>query len=107
MFDDFAEGLEDYVDVIAERATALGGYATGTVRMAASASALPEYPTDVIKDLDHVRALVERYSALGKTSRAAIDLADKAGDKDTADLFTAVSRDLDKWLWFLEAHLQA
>ena len=107
MFDEFAEGLTKYVDMIAERATALGGYATGTVRMAASASQLDEYPTSVIKDIDHVAALAERYAALGKLVREAIDLSAEAGDLDTADLFTGLSRDLDKWLWFLEAHGQA
>lgn len=107
MFDEFAEGLEGHIDDIAERATALGGYATGTVRMAAGASRLPEYPTDAIADMDHVRALIERYAALAASTRRAIEIADEAGDKDTADLFTQVSRDLDKWLWFLEAHVQA
>ncbi len=107
MFDDFAEGLEGYVDEIAERATALGGYAAGTVRMAAKSSTLPDYPTDVVADMDHVRALAERYAALAASTRQAIDAADEVGDKDTADLFTEISRDLDKWLWFLEAHLQA
>lgn len=107
MFDEFAEGLEGHIDNIAERATALGGYATGTVRMAAAASRLPEYPTDAIADLDHVRALIERYAALAASTRRAIGIADEAGDRDTADLFAQVSRDLDKWLWFLEAHVQA
>jgi starvation-inducible DNA-binding protein len=37
-------------------------------------------------------------------ARAAIDEADEAGDADTADLFTGVSRGIDKWLWFVEAH---
>ena len=42
----------------------------------------------------------------GKAVRAAIDETAKLGDADTADLFTGISRDLDKYLWFLEAHLQ-
>lgn len=107
LFDVLAEGLEGHVDTIAERCTALGGYATGTVRMAAANSSLDEYPTNIIRDMDHVQALAERYAALGKSVREAIDEADDAGDKDTADMFTDISRDLDKWLWFLEAHLQA
>ena len=36
-----------------------------------------------------------------------IRAADELGDLDTADLFTEVSRGIDKWLWFVEAHLQA
>lgn len=106
MFDDLAEGLEGHLDTIAERATALGGFVYGTVRMAASASHIDEYPVSVTDGLAHVKALSERYAALGSAIREAINSADDAGDKDTADMFTDMSRDVDKYLWFLEAHLQ-
>jgi starvation-inducible DNA-binding protein len=106
LFDKLAEGLEDDVDLIAERVTALGGEAMGTVRMAAEASTLPEYPTGKLGSMEHVRALVERFASYAASTRAAIDSADEAGDADTADLFTEVSRQIDQYLWFLEAHLQ-
>ena len=105
LFDKLCDSLEDYVDLIAERATALGGTALGTVRMSAAGSRLPEYPVDAVEGRDHVEALAARFAALGKTSRAAIDSAASLQDADTADLFTEVSRGLDKHLWFLEAHL--
>jgi starvation-inducible DNA-binding protein len=106
LFDELAGGLLAYVDVIAERATALGGVAQGTVRMASDSSRLSEYPAGGIDSLPAVEALVKRYAALGATTREAIDTADEAKDMDTSDLFIEVSRGLDKWLWFLEAHLQ-
>jgi starvation-inducible DNA-binding protein len=106
LFDNLAEVVEEYVDMTAERATALGGTALGTARMAAAASRLPEYPLDAVDGRQHVEALAVRVSALGATSRAAIDAASELSDADTADLFTEVSRGLDKQLWFLEAHLQ-
>lgn len=106
LYDELAEEVEGYVDLIAERATQLGGYAMGTARMAAANSRLPEFPLDATQGLDTVKALVERYAAYAASSRAAIDESDKVGDKDTADLFTEVSRGIDKGLWFLEAHLQ-
>jgi starvation-inducible DNA-binding protein len=37
--------------------------------------------------------------------RKAIDDSARAGDADTSDLFTGMSREVDKDLWFLEAHL--
>jgi starvation-inducible DNA-binding protein len=43
----------------------------------------------------------------GKRIRKGIDDTDKLGDADTADLFTEVSREIDKLLWFVEAHIQA
>lgn len=107
LFDTLAETVLEHVDLIAERATALGGSAMGTVRMAAGSSTLPEYPVDATDGPEHVAALVERYGSYAASSRAAIDRANECNDLDTADLFTEVSRAVDKHLWFLEAHLQA
>lgn len=106
LYDKLAEEVNGYVDLIAERATALGGMAMGTVRMAASASRLPEYPPDAVASLASVEAVADRVAALAATTRAGIDTATESGDADTADLLTEVSRGLDKALWFLEAHLQ-
>jgi starvation-inducible DNA-binding protein len=106
LFDKLAEEIEEHVDELAERVTALGGFARGTARMAVAASKLPEFP-DVTDGRACVEELVKRYAALAASTRAAIDTADSAGDADTADLFTGISRDLDKSLWFLEAHLQS
>jgi len=105
LFDEFSATLDEHIDSIAERATALGGIANGTVRMAAEASKLPEFPA-VHEGRAVVEALSERYALAGESVRAAIDASTTAGDADTADLFTGVSTDLDKQLWFLEAHLQ-
>lgn len=106
LFDEFAETVEGHIDTVAERVTALGGVANGTIRMAAGASKLPEFP-HVFEGRAVVEALADRYGQVGASVRAAIDSADRAGDADTADLFTGLSRDLDQQLWFLEAHLQA
>ncbi len=106
LFDAHAEHVEEWIDLIAERVTAIGGYATGTVKMSAAASRLPEYPTDITGGMDHVAALVERWGNYATSSRAAIDVADEFEDKDSADLFTDISRQTDMDLWFLEAHLQ-
>jgi starvation-inducible DNA-binding protein len=106
LFDQLAEGLEGYVDVIAERAAALGGYVNGTVRMAAAQSKIEEYPSGHMQDIGLVAALAARYAVLGGMVREASHAAVKANDADTADLFTEVSRDLDKWLWFLQSHTQ-
>jgi starvation-inducible DNA-binding protein len=107
LFDDLAENVFGYIDEIAERVSALGGYATGTVRDSASNSRLAPYPTDAVTGDDHVKALVERYAFYSSSVRRAIDDSAEVGDQTTADLFTEISRQMDKDLWFLEAHLQA
>ncbi len=105
LFDKVAEAVEDSVDEIAERAVQLGGIALGTARIAAAHSSLSEYPHNILEGLAHVEAVASALAAVGQQVRAAIETADKAGDADTADLFTQVSRELDKQLWFVEAHL--
>jgi starvation-inducible DNA-binding protein len=105
LFEKLGEELEEYIDMIAERVTTLGGVAKGTVRMAAAASRLPEYPSNVVGSLPTIKAMAVRYAAVAATTRAAIDSAEDEGDIGTTDLFTEVSRGLDKALWFLEAHL--
>ena len=105
LFDEMAGELEEYVDTIAERITALGGTALGTARMAANNSLIPEYPLDAVEGIEHITALADRYAIYAKHVREAIDLSEKLGDADTADLYTEISRAMDKRLWFLEAHL--
>jgi starvation-inducible DNA-binding protein len=107
LYDTVAESVLEYVDLIAERATALGGLALGTARMAAAASSLDEYPLDAVAGMETVAAVADRLAAYGASVRAGIDAAVELDDQDTADIFTEVSRAIDKHLWFVEAHLQA
>jgi starvation-inducible DNA-binding protein len=107
LFDKINDDVENYVDEIAERAVQLGGVAEGTARMVAKRSSLAEYPANAADGHSHVDALSSALATFGKAARKAIDQANEFGDLDTADLFTEVSRGTDKWLWFVEAHLQA
>jgi starvation-inducible DNA-binding protein len=107
LYDELAAESLEHSDMIAERATALGGVARGTTRMAAANTRLTEYPDGPVDSLDSVSALVDRFSAYAETTRQAIDTAEEHNDISTSDLFTEISRAIDKNLWFLEAHLQA
>lgn len=107
LFDQVSVAAEAHTDLIAERITALGGTAFGTARVVARNSTLPEYPLEIVDGTAHVEALSTAMADFGKKIRANIDDADKLGDKNTADLFTEVSREVDKLLWFVEAHTQA
>jgi len=107
LFDKVDEAIEDYVDKIAERIVQLGGIAEGTVRVAAARTRLPEYPLAISDGMAHVEAVARALSTFGQEARNTIDEANALDDADTADLFTEVSRGIDKWLWFVEAHSQA
>jgi starvation-inducible DNA-binding protein len=105
LFDQIQARVDGFVDDIAERVTALAGIAAGTAQVAVANSTLEPYPTDITDQTAHLKAVADRIAAFGKQVRSAIDAADEASDKDTADLFTGMSRQLDKDLWFIEAHL--
>jgi starvation-inducible DNA-binding protein len=106
MLDGFRTQIDEHVDTMAERVVQLGGTALGTTQAVAHGSKLTPYPTNIYTIKDHLHALIERYAVVANAMRKSIDEADEAGDADTADIFTAASRDLDKQLWFLEAHVQ-
>jgi starvation-inducible DNA-binding protein len=107
LFDEIAPHFDDYADLIAERIAQIGGVANGTLREAAATSSIPEYDLSAVNGTEHVKALVKNIGKFASLVREAIDQTDELGDKDTADIFTEISRQVDKDLWFLEAHLQA
>src|SRR6266404_2985936 len=107
LFDKIAEEVESYVDMIAERIVQLGGIALGTVRETAERSRLEEYPLTIADGATHVEAVARALSTFGREARMTIQETDRLDDADSADIFTEVSRGIDKWLWFVEAHMQA
>ena len=106
LFDDVNEDVEQYVDLIAERIVQLGGIAEGTVGAVEGRSSLPDYPLALSNGAEHVAALSDALAAFGRTVRIGIAEMDELEDADSADLLTDVSRGIDKWLWFVEAHQQ-
>jgi starvation-inducible DNA-binding protein len=106
LFDRVAEAADEYGDLIAERAVALGGVAEGTVQVVSRRSKLPAYPLAIGEWSAHVDAMCGALATFGSAARRAIDEATELRDADTADLFTEVSRGIDKWLWMVEAHCQ-
>ncbi|MAP18179.1 MAG: DNA starvation/stationary phase protection protein Dps [Aurantimonas sp.] len=107
LFDDLHEETEEYVDTIAERLTAIGGQAHGTVQAASENSLLDPYPLDLVKSEDHLKRLTESYAKWSAAIEKGIEEASEAGDPLTEDLLTAIGRGLDKGIYFMESHFQA
>jgi starvation-inducible DNA-binding protein len=107
LFDKVNKDVGGYVDEIAERAVQLGGIAEGTIRSVAKRTTLAEYATKTAAGREHVEALSSALAFFGRAVRQSIGKAGELDDAGTTDLFTGISRGVDKWLWFVEAHLQA
>ena len=106
LFDEIYEATEEYIDLIAERIVQLGGIAEGTIRVASERSSLTEYPLVLSSGEEHVEALSDVLGQFSGKAREAIDELEEMGDPDSMDILTEVSRGVDKWLWFVEAHQQ-
>ncbi|MFT8245430.1 DNA starvation/stationary phase protection protein Dps [Roseomonas sp. BN140053] len=105
MLEVFYTALNEQTDMLAERCVQLGGVPNGTSQSIAAGTRLPPYPAELLNSMDHVSELADRYAAVAKNLRQGIDETDDAGDADTSDLLTEISRAIDKNLWMLEAHL--
>lgn len=104
LFDKVSEGVEMYADMLAERAGGLGGTAHGTIQAAAARSFLIPYDLGIADEVSHIFAVSAALAAFGQSTREAAGLAIAFGDVDTADMFTEVSRGIDRQLWFVESH---
>ena len=79
--------------------------AEGTLAHVSGRTSLPAYPDGLRKSAEVLAAIADALARCARTMRASIDHADQLGDAGTADLFTGISRELDKRLWFVEAHI--
>ncbi|MCQ8783030.1 DNA starvation/stationary phase protection protein Dps [Mangrovibrevibacter kandeliae] len=107
LFDQLHEETEEYVDKIAERLTAMGGQARGTVQASSENTLLDPYPLDLVKSEDHLKRLADSFAKWSGAVKEGIEESDEAGDDLTSDLLTEVGRGLDISLYFLESHFQA
>jgi len=106
LFDKVYEHASEHADLLAERILQLGGIAEGTARVVAGRSQLPEYPLTITGGREHVEVLARSLAYFASEVRQAIDRCDELGEKVTADIFTEISRSVEKDLWFVEAQLQ-
>lgn len=104
LFDDLAKHLRKQADTVAERAGTLGGYAEGTIRLAANNSQLPEYDLEAVDGDSHLRALVERFARYAASMRDGIRRSEDLEDPVTVDLLTQILGEVELDLWFLESH---
>jgi starvation-inducible DNA-binding protein len=106
LFDDVHGAVDEYVDLLAERIVQLGGVAEGTVGAVQQRTSLTDYPLALANGAEHVAALSDALAQFGRTARIAIDEMNDLKDAASADILTEITRGVDQWLWFVEAHQQ-
>jgi len=103
LFEQFYTQLATDIDDVAERLVTLGGTAMGVSQSIPGKTRLPPYPAEIRQGQEHLQNLLQRYGTVAKTLREGIEATDEAGDADTADLLTGLSRNIDKAVWMMEA----
>lgn len=103
LFDQVAEGVEEYANLIAEHIVQLGGKAEGTAQAIAERSALDGHG---LSSAGHSDALSTTLTDFGRHTRYASVQATELKDADTAAIFTEIARGIDQWLWFVETSQQ-
>ena len=104
LLDEVRARMDGHVDTIAERIVILGGTADGTLEGVKKNGKLEAYPVDAVHQDTHVDELKKRMMEFASLAHEGIKEAEDAGDDETADLYTAVSRGVSKDAWFIGAH---
>jgi starvation-inducible DNA-binding protein len=104
LFGSVYDEVNQQVDVLAERAVALGMVARGTVQDVASETALKPYPMLSISEQEHIEAMARRLGIWGGDVRRAIEECEKLGDRVSADVLSEACAAIEKLLWRVESH---
>jgi len=93
-----------HFDALAERLLTLGGKPVATMQQMLKDSSIQEAAGNEKAD-DMVRALVQDFNTINEQLKEGMELAEKAGDETTGDLFLAIQGSLEKHVWMLNSFL--
>ncbi|MDX2113407.1 MAG: DNA starvation/stationary phase protection protein Dps [Alphaproteobacteria bacterium] len=103
LFDQVATEADGFADLVAERVVQLGGIAEGTIAHLNKRASDTTYPA-VQESEKHVKLIAGAVTAAAMKMRAAIDTSAEHSDQVSADIFTEITRGLDKLAWFVSSH---
>jgi starvation-inducible DNA-binding protein len=105
LYDSAYEHAVDASDLIAERCVQLGVPAEGSIDLVAAAMLTPYCPVEGFMEFGYVEAVTRKAKELSTLVHGYVEVMTDF-DIPTADVLTEVSRQLDKDLWMIEAHIE-
>ena len=105
MLDPQVDGVREMVDDVAERIATLGGSPCGTPGALVAARSWEDYSIGRDDAIAHLGALDLVYSGVIADHRTAIDKTEEP-DPVTQDLLINQAGELEKYHWFVRAHLE-
>jgi starvation-inducible DNA-binding protein len=102
--DELVATARQYVDEVAERASAIGVPPNGTASTVAKDSGLPDYPTGWQSDSETIKHVVTMLATVIKRLRSRVEKTEET-DLVTQDLLIAVTRAMEEahWMWQAQA----
>ena len=104
-FDEIHGHTLGFVDLMAERVLQLGAIVDLDTKVVGEKSDLKPYPLETTRGLEHVKVLVNYAKTIAQNIHQHIEKCLESHDNTTADIYTEISRQFEKDLWMLEAHL--
>ena len=105
MIDPQVEAVRAMADDTAERIATLGGSPNGLPGNLVEARSWDDYSLGRATVLEHLGALDQAYTGVVAEHRAAIDTVEDL-DKVTQDMLIGQSEHLERYHWFVRAHLE-
>ena len=92
------------IDELAERLLSIGGQPAATMKQYLENASIEETSHEATAE-DMVQTLIKDYALLRDELKNAIEAAEQANDKATADMFVELTEKLETHLWMLRAFI--
>ncbi|MFW2435963.1 Dps family protein [Staphylococcus cohnii] len=103
-FEELYDEASQYIDDLAERILAVGGNPVGTLKESLELSIIDEAGKGYTAE-QMVEALSVDFDNISKQLGEAIEVASKAEDDVTEDMFIGMQTNIDKHNWMLKSYL--
>ncbi|MFS0613969.1 Dps family protein [Lederbergia ruris] len=103
-FEELYNEADENIDELAERLLAIGGKPVATLKDALQMASIGEVE-ETLDANGMVQSVIDDFTILIDELKEGMEIAEKAGDESTSDMFLAIHTSLEKHNWMLKAFL--